>query len=94
MLPVTAMVHEPEIVGTNTNAVVGVPPELTVSGVAVVVSYALTVNVLPEHASATPANVIVSTLKDPAPEAFVKLEFAEIVIASSHDAVCTTPWPN
>jgi hypothetical protein len=37
--PVTAMVHEdPEMVGTKTNAVVGVPPEFTVSGVAVVVS--------------------------------------------------------
>ena len=36
--PVTAIVQEPEMVGTNTKAVVGVPPELTVNGVAVVVS--------------------------------------------------------
>lgn len=37
--PVTAIVQDdPEIVGTKTKAVVGVPPEFTVRGVAVVVS--------------------------------------------------------
>jgi hypothetical protein len=38
VLPVIAIVHDPEMVGTKTNAVVGVPPEFRVSAVAVVES--------------------------------------------------------